>query len=103
MSEEAMIASLRASFPEFSWRLGDSEYEGRHIRGKNEDQVAIEIWYEDKPPGGYIDFTFAWTDMGNREEKKIAMYESMRQRLSPAFDIINAKGVEREKPPKLTK
>lgn len=103
MSEEAMLASLRASFPEFSWRLGDSEYEGLHIHGTNEDQVEFEIWYEDKPPGGYISFRSAWKDVANREEKKAVMYESFQQRLSPAFDIINAQGVEHEKPHKLTK
>jgi len=49
-----------------------------------------------KPPGGYISFRSAWENLANREEMKTAMYESIRQRLSPTFEIIKTKGVEDE-------
>jgi hypothetical protein len=49
IDQHILIDTLRKAFPLVEWRSGDSDAQGRYIRGYDLSGVDIAFWLDDKP------------------------------------------------------
>ena len=70
LDEEMMCGAFTTQFPEFSWRRGDSDSQGRYISGTNDALVQIKCWMGEKPMDPTVSFRCAWIGAGERQNKK---------------------------------
>jgi len=70
-SQEELCQIFKTRFPDFSWRKGDSDAIGHYLVGRNNNDVVLRVYLDEKPVvQGLIIFDIAWENNPNREEKK---------------------------------
>ena len=70
-------------FPEFEWRKGDNDSQGKYISGRNEKKVEIQLWLGESPFEMSVCFTGVWENDPNRNNKKEQLIEIIETRLIP--------------------
>lgn len=69
--------------PEFDWRRGHSDMQGRYLSGRNPDGVKIEIWFGDKLLDMSVSFRSAWLSDSRREEKQKLLLDAILKNFVP--------------------
>ncbi len=70
LDEQAICDHLKAGFPDFNWRRGDSDAQGPYVAGIDQAMVQIKCWMGERPVEITASFRSAWPDIENREDRK---------------------------------
>lgn len=75
-------------FPDFKWRSGDSDMQGRYISGVDVDGVQIKLWLAERPVAMSISFHGLRLNLLDREPKKEEVVRRVRDTLIPMLGEI---------------
>lgn len=71
--------------PDFTWRSGDSDMQGRYLSGISADSATIKIWMGERPLVLSISFRSVSPNIPERESRKAAIIDLVKDQLIPAL------------------
>lgn len=90
LDARAVHPFVRASLPDFDWKIHDSEYRGFYLRGKNVDGVELVIVFDDEPSYMYANFPEAWAH-DSAARARIDGYCQLALAAAKAREIVKTK------------
>ena len=83
LNQSDIYSKLLVLFPDYDWRLGDSDSQGKYISGRDKNNIDIEIWLGDTPIGMTVCFRGVWENSNNREEEKQKIINLLEKKFIP--------------------
>lgn len=87
LSDAEIQNVMMKSLPDFTWRSGDSDMQGKYVSGINGDKVNVKVWMGERPLVLTISFRSLASNILERESKKGALIDLVKYQIIPALGI----------------
>jgi len=88
LSQKEIHSLLSVKLPEYSWRMGDSDYQGLYITSIGSELGQIQVWLDDEPAVVTISLRGNQQSRADREEWKENLINGIIRGVLPAIGVV---------------